>query len=89
MLIFIRDASCTTQPLELLNSIGFENLEKKPILPRDAEVHIGDTIKVSDIAQLHNQESIDSSAVDTARNHYSSSLLDQDMDIRTDTDAEG
>lgn len=89
MLIFIRDASCTTQPLELLNTTGFKDPEKEPLLPRDSEVHMGDTLKVSDVEQLHNQESINSSAVDSARNHYSSSTLDQDMDIQTDTDAEG
>ncbi|KAL8122263.1 hypothetical protein AgCh_018854 [Apium graveolens] len=85
----IRDASCTTQPLELLNTLGSEKPEKKTVLPRDSEVQMGDTTKVSNIDQLHNQESTDSSAVDSARNTYSSSTSDQDMDIRTDTDAEG
>lgn len=89
MLIFIRDASCSTQPLELLNTIGLENLEKQAVFTRDAEVHAGDTPQFSDIEQSQNHKSVDSSAVDSARNHYSPSTSDQDVDMHTNTDSEG
>ncbi|XP_043689203.1 brefeldin A-inhibited guanine nucleotide-exchange protein 5 [Telopea speciosissima] len=38
----IRDASYTTQPLELLNSLGFENSQKNLGLPMDSEVNISE-----------------------------------------------
>ncbi|WOH07868.1 hypothetical protein DCAR_0727302 [Daucus carota subsp. sativus] len=81
----IRDASCTTQPLELLNTTDFEN---QTVSTKDLEVYTGDAPKISDTEQLHNHETINSSAVDSAKNFYSSTS-DQDMDMQTDTDAEG
>lgn len=47
------------------------------------------TPKFSDAEQSDNHQSINSSAVDSARTHYSSSISDQEMGLRTDTDAEG
>ncbi|KAF8388657.1 hypothetical protein HHK36_025337 [Tetracentron sinense] len=37
----IRDASYTTQPLELLNSFGFENSKSHSVLTRDSEFNTG------------------------------------------------
>ncbi|XP_015888964.3 brefeldin A-inhibited guanine nucleotide-exchange protein 5 [Ziziphus jujuba] len=37
----IRDASYTTQPLELLNALGFENLKNNGVLIRDSEIDVG------------------------------------------------
>lgn len=84
-MFFVRDASCTTQPLELLNTTDFEN---QTVSTQDLEVYTGDAPKISDTEQLHNHETINSSAVDSAKNFYSSTS-DQDMDMQTDTDAEG
>ncbi|RVW77012.1 Brefeldin A-inhibited guanine nucleotide-exchange protein 5 [Vitis vinifera] len=37
----IRDASYTTQPLELLNALGFENPKNHAVLARDSEINKG------------------------------------------------
>lgn len=37
----IRDASYTTQPLELLNALGFENPKNHPLLAGDSEINKG------------------------------------------------
>lgn len=81
----IRDASYTTQPLELLNTIGFGNAQNQTIVTRDLEVKMGDTPKFTDAEQSDGHQSIDSSAVDSARNYYLSGISDQEMG----TDAEG
>ncbi|WOK99061.1 brefeldin A-inhibited guanine nucleotide-exchange protein 5-like isoform X1 [Canna indica] len=39
----IRDASYTTQPLELLNSLGFENSKNQPLLSKDFDGKDGDS----------------------------------------------
>ncbi|XP_042503350.1 brefeldin A-inhibited guanine nucleotide-exchange protein 5 [Macadamia integrifolia] len=39
----IRDASYTTQPLELLNSLGFENSKRHLVLSMDSEVNISES----------------------------------------------
>lgn len=39
--MIIRDASYTTQPLELLNALGFENLKNNGVLIRDSEIDVG------------------------------------------------
>ncbi|KAL3744597.1 hypothetical protein ACJRO7_013808 [Eucalyptus globulus] len=38
----IRDATYTTQPLELLNALGFENLKNHTALTKESEVNVGD-----------------------------------------------
>lgn len=81
MYILIRDASYTTQPLELLNTIGFGNAQNQTIVTRDLEVKMGDTPKFTDAEQSNSHQSIDGSA----RNYHSSAILDQEMG----TDAEG
>lgn len=42
-ILIIRDASYTTQPVELLNSLGFENTKKHLGLPMDSEVNISES----------------------------------------------
>lgn len=79
MFILIRDASYTTQPLELLNTIGFGNAQNQTIVTRDLEANMGDTPKFTDAEQSDSHQSIDS------RNYYSSAISDQEMG----TDAEG
>uniref|UniRef100_A0A2P2KPC1 Brefeldin A-inhibited guanine nucleotide-exchange protein 5 n=4 Tax=Rhizophora mucronata TaxID=61149 RepID=A0A2P2KPC1_RHIMU len=40
----IRDASYTTQPLELLNALGFENSKRPTVLVTDSDVDTGDGV---------------------------------------------
>ncbi|KAL1806265.1 hypothetical protein ACET3Z_029333 [Daucus carota] len=85
----IRDASYTTQPLELLNTIGFGNTRNQTIVTGDLDVNMGDTPKFTNAEQSENPQSIDIGAVDSARNQYLSSVSDQEMGLRTDADSEG
>ncbi|XP_057949137.1 brefeldin A-inhibited guanine nucleotide-exchange protein 5 isoform X2 [Malania oleifera] len=45
----IRDASYTTQPLELLNDLGFEHPRNRTLLTRDTEVDTGDTSSLKSV----------------------------------------
>lgn len=85
----VRDASYTTQPLELLNTIGFGNTRNQTIVTGDLDVNMGDTPKFTNAEQSENPQSIDIGAVDSARNQYLSSVSDQEMGLRTDADSEG
>lgn len=61
LIIFVlitRDASYTTQPLELLNALGFENLKNNGGLIRDLEVDLGDSTSVDN----HQYDSSDNGA---------------------------
>lgn len=42
MILTDRDATYTTQPLELLNALGFENLKNHTALTKESEVNMGD-----------------------------------------------
>ncbi|OVA15766.1 SEC7-like [Macleaya cordata] len=45
----IRDASYATQPVELLNSLGFDNSKSNLVLARGLEVKIGDSASVTPV----------------------------------------
>ncbi|XP_059634656.1 brefeldin A-inhibited guanine nucleotide-exchange protein 5 isoform X2 [Cornus florida] len=45
----IRDASYTTQPLELLNALGFESPANRTVLTRDLEFSTGDSPKIKPV----------------------------------------
>ena len=44
-----RDASYTTQPLELLNALSFENLRNHAGIIRDSEANAGDNVTIKPI----------------------------------------
>ncbi|KAK9274482.1 hypothetical protein L1049_021730 [Liquidambar formosana] len=48
----IRDASYTTQPLELLNALGFENPKNQLVLTKDAEVNTIDNLSLKSVYNL-------------------------------------
>ncbi|XP_020095997.1 brefeldin A-inhibited guanine nucleotide-exchange protein 5 [Ananas comosus] len=47
----IRDASYTTQPLELLNSLGFENSKNQQVLSKDADASTHESFSYKDTHQ--------------------------------------
>lgn len=49
MNLFSRDASYTTQPLELLNALSFENLRYHEGIIRDSEANAADSVTVKSI----------------------------------------
>lgn len=53
----IRDASYTTQPLELLNALGFENPRNHSVLTRDLEVNAKYSPSVVSVDAEHNEGS--------------------------------
>lgn len=57
-----RDATYTTQPLELLNALGFENLENNGVLIRDSEIDASDSPSLKPDYEDVDNHQFDSSA---------------------------
>lgn len=89
LIILSRDASYTTQPLELLNAFGYENPQNHTIVTGDVELTTGDTPMSVDGEQLDNHQSLDTGTVDIARNQNTVAMPDQETGLRTDPEAEG
>lgn len=85
----IRDASYTTQPLELLNAFGYENPQNHTIVTGEVELTTGDTPMSVDGEQLDNRQSLDTGTVDIARNQNTVAIPDQETGLRTDPEGEG
>lgn len=90
VIILSRDASYTTQPLELLNAFGYENPQTHTMVTGDVELTSGGTPKLVDSEPLDNRHSLGTRTVDTAKNHNNPvAMTDQEMGLRTDSEAEG
>ncbi|CAJ2650059.1 brefeldin A-inhibited guanine nucleotide-exchange protein 5 isoform X3 [Trifolium pratense] len=60
----IRDASYTTQPLELLNALSFENVRNHGGITRDSEANAGDSVTIKSI----DNESVGDHQLDASSN---------------------
>ncbi|XP_008242137.1 PREDICTED: brefeldin A-inhibited guanine nucleotide-exchange protein 5 [Prunus mume] len=83
----IRDALYTTQPLELLNALGFENLKNNRALIGDLEVNSGDSPSIKS-----DYEGVDSRRFDVSdngRNPNASVLMDNKQDLGVQMNLDG
>lgn len=86
-IIVIRDALYTTQPLELLNALGFENLKNNRALIGDLEVNSGDSPSIKS-----DYEGVDSRRFDVSdngRNPNASVLMDNKQDSGVQMNLDG
>uniref|UniRef100_A0A5B6ZVK9 Putative brefeldin A-inhibited guanine nucleotide-exchange protein 5 n=1 Tax=Davidia involucrata TaxID=16924 RepID=A0A5B6ZVK9_DAVIN len=79
----IRDASYTTQPLELLNTLGFENPTNHRLLTRDLEVNTGvsPSLKPVDNEPIDNHQH---NASDNGKTHALAHGDNQEMELAID-----
>ncbi|THG19483.1 hypothetical protein TEA_007208 [Camellia sinensis var. sinensis] len=100
----IRDASYTTQPLELLNALGFENSKNHTVLNRDFKVSTGhspslksvenepidnDQLNVGDNGDTYALASLNIGVDGTVKNSNTSILLDHNQELSQPIDLEG
>ncbi|CAK9161195.1 unnamed protein product [Ilex paraguariensis] len=88
----IRDASYTTQPLELLNSLGFENHKHHRTLERNLEVSTGDSPSLmcvdSNNGTTFAMASPNTGTDGNTRNHTATVMLDQNHEMGLPMDLE-
>ncbi|KAL7194094.1 hypothetical protein ACSBR2_025688 [Camellia fascicularis] len=100
----IRDASYTTQPLELLNALGFENSKNHTVLNRDFKVSTGnspslksvenepidnDQLNVGDNGDTYALASLNIGVDGTVKSSNTSILLDHNQELSQPIDLEG
>ena len=99
-----RDASYTTQPLELLNALGFETPKNHIVLTRDFEVSTGDSPllksvenepidnhqrNVTDNGDTYSLASLNIGIDGTVKNRTASTSLDSNQEMLQAIDLDG
>ncbi|XP_057506724.1 brefeldin A-inhibited guanine nucleotide-exchange protein 5 isoform X2 [Actinidia eriantha] len=89
----IRDASYTTQPLELLNALGFETPKNHGVLTRDFELSTGDSPSLksveNDNGDTYSLASLNIGIDGTVKNRNSSTSLDHNQEMLQAIDLDG
>ena len=88
-----RDASYTTQPLELLNALGFETPKNHGVLTRDFELSTGDSPSLksveNDNGDTYSLASLNIGIDGTVKNRNASTSLDRNQDMLQAIDLDG